>query len=90
MAPRAKPPTPAEEAQHALEALTAVLAAFPGATAYGNLPYGEMTPRCAGMVMTQHGRQPCGNVVDPKRGSMCEDPRGCREAGRVNGYADRS
>lgn len=84
---RTKPLTPVEEVEALLGALGAVLGAFPGATPSGTLPYGELAVRCAGMVMTQNGRIACGNVSDPKSGSMCQDPRGCRREGRVSGYA---
>lgn len=70
-----------------LDTMTGVLEMFPGAVVTGTLPYGEAATRCASHVQTQNGRIPCGNVVDPKRGSLCEDPRGCRREGRVNGYA---
>lgn len=86
MAARVKPPTPAQEAQAMLDTMTAVLELFPGAVVSGSLAYGETAVRCAGHVVGQTGRIDCGNVVDPKRGSMCEDPRGCRKEGRVTGY----
>jgi hypothetical protein len=87
MAPREKPPTPREELEAILATVEMVSARFPGAVVDRSLPYGEAAQRCAGMVMTQIGRVPCANVADPKFGSMCQDPRGCRREGRVNGYA---
>jgi hypothetical protein len=88
VAAREKPASSLEQLQQMLAAVECVSQAFPDATVSGVLPRGESAVRCAGHVVTQTGRHACGNTVDPKRGSMCEDPRGCRREGRVNGYAD--
>ncbi len=87
MAPREKPPTQLEQLEVVLAAVEVVSSEFPGSVYSENLPYGEASVRCSGHVVGQTGRIPCGNTVDPKRGSVCEDPLGCRREGRANGYA---
>lgn len=86
MAPRVNPSTDAERDAELLAARLVIQEIFPGAVPVEVLHLSETAVRCKGMTAGQLGRIPCGNTAEPKRGVLCEDPRGCRSEGR--GYPE--